>query len=78
MLEVASTRWWWDPFDHRELRDEKALFFAQELPAGTYQVRYRLRAAIPGEYRVLPAMASEMYFPEVWGRTSGDLFSVQR
>ncbi len=77
MFEVASTRWWWDPFDHRELRDERALFFAQELAAGTYQVRYRLRAAIPGEYRVLPARASEMYFPEVWGRTGGALFSVQ-
>jgi uncharacterized protein YfaS (alpha-2-macroglobulin family) len=69
--------WWWDPFDHRELRDERAVFFAQALPAGTYQVHYRLRAAVPGEYRVLPATASEMYFPEVWGRTEGMIFRVE-
>jgi len=69
--------WWWDPFDHRELRDERAVFFAQALAAGTYQVQYRLRAAVPGEYRVLPATASEMYFPEVWGRTDGRIFRVE-
>ena len=69
--------WWWDPFDHRELRDERAVFFAQALPAGTYQVHYRLRAAVPGEYRVLPSTASEMYFPEVWGRTDGATFRVE-
>jgi len=70
--------WWWMPtFDHQELRDERAVFYAQQLGAGTYQVRYFLRGAIPGEYRVLPATASEMYFPEVWGRTDGVIFRVE-
>ncbi|MEA3308891.1 MAG: alpha-2-macroglobulin family protein, partial [Chloroflexota bacterium] len=68
--------WWWNPFTHRELRDERAVFFAESLSSGTYQVRYLLRAALPGTYRVLPATASEMYFPEVWGRTAGDTFQV--
>jgi len=39
-------------------------------------VRYFLRAAIPGEYRVLPATASEMYFPDVRGRSAGEVFTV--
>ena len=69
--------WWWPSFDHEELRGERAVFYARRLSAGTYQVRYFLRAAIPGEYRVLPATASEMYFPEVWGRTEGLLFRVE-
>jgi len=69
--------WWWPTFDHQELRDERAVFYATRLYAGTYQVRYTLRAAIPGEYRVLPATASEMYFPEVWGRSEGILFTVE-
>jgi hypothetical protein len=68
---------WWRPrFDHQELRDERAAFYADNLSAGTYQVRYYLRAAVPGAYRVLPATASEMYFPEVWGRSDGQIFVI--
>ncbi len=72
----TSYIWWWPTFDHQELRDERAVFYARQLSAGTYEVRYYLRAAIPGEYRVLPATASEMYFPEVRGRSEGMLFTV--
>ena len=75
--EEPPSGWWWDPFDHRELRDERAVFFAQALSPGVYQVRYLLRATLPGEYQVLPATASEMYFPEVWGRTDGATFRVE-
>ncbi|MBN1486274.1 MAG: Ig-like domain-containing protein [Anaerolineae bacterium] len=71
-----NSLWLWNPFDHYELRDERAVFFATELPPGTYQVSYVVRAAVPGEYKVLPALASETYFPEVWGRTVGALFTV--
>ena len=70
-------RRWWNPFDHVELRDERAIFFSQALPAGTYQVAYRLRAVMPGEFRVLPAVAAEQYFPEVWGRSAGMLIGIQ-
>ena len=65
-----------DPFDRRELRDERAVFFAQEMAMGTYQVTYRLRAVVPGTYNVLPATASELYFPDVWGRSDGQAFVV--
>lgn len=68
--------WWWPTFDHEELRDERAVFYARQLAAGTYEVRYFLRAAIPGEYNVLPAEASEMYFPDVRGRSAGEVFTI--
>jgi hypothetical protein len=68
--------WWWDPFERRELRDERAVFFARALAPGTYRITYRLRAAVPGTYHALPATASEMYFPEVWGRTGGTTLEV--
>lgn len=74
-IDTGDT-WWWPTFDHQELRDERAVFYARWLAAGTYEVRYFLRAAIPGEYRVLPATASEMYFPDVRGRSAGELFTV--
>jgi hypothetical protein len=67
--------WYWIP-THTDLRDEKAALFADFLPAGTYEYTFLVRASLPGEFRVLPARAEEMYFPEVWGRSAGALFTV--
>ncbi len=75
-----STPWgggyghWW--FRHTELRDEKAVLFATYLPAGTYEYTYLIRASLPGEYRAIPAHAYEMYFPEVFGRGEGGVFTI--
>ncbi len=66
--------WWW--FSHTELRDEKAVLFATYLPRGTYEYTYLIRASLPGEYRVVPTHAYEMYFPEVFGRSDGGLFTI--
>jgi uncharacterized protein YfaS (alpha-2-macroglobulin family) len=63
-------------FTHSELRDEKAVLFATFLPKGTYEYIYTLRAAVPGEYRVIPAQAEQMYFPEVFGRSDGGVFRI--
>ena len=71
----APPMWWWVP-THSELRDEKVVLFATELPAGTYQYSYQMRASLPGQFQTLPATAYEMYFPEVWGRSAGDLFTI--
>jgi uncharacterized protein YfaS (alpha-2-macroglobulin family) len=35
-----------------------------------------LRASVPGEFLTQPALAYEMYFPEVWGRSDGGTFRV--
>jgi hypothetical protein len=76
---VQQSTWWYQAaFDHHELRDERAVFFAQVLTPGTYKVRYLLRATLPGQYRVLPATIQEVYFPEVWGRTAGTVFEVEQ
>ncbi len=67
--------WWWTP-THVELRDEKAVLFATELAPGTYQFTYQARASLPGTFLTLPPTASQMYFPEVWGRGAGGVFIV--
>lgn len=67
--------WWWTP-THIELRDEKAVLFATELTPGTYEFTYQIRASLPGTYLTLPPTASQMYFPEVWGRGAGGVFTV--
>jgi hypothetical protein len=66
----------WNYFSHSELRDEKALLFATYLPQGTYEYIYTLRASVPGEYRVIPTHAEQMYFPEVFGRSDGGVFRI--
>lgn len=68
--------WWW--FAEADLRDEKLVLFAPSLPAGTYEYTYLLEMGLPGTYRVLPATAYEMYFPEVMGRSDGMLFRISR
>ncbi len=66
--------WWW--FSHAEMRDEKVTLFSTYLPRGTYEYSYVMRASVPGVYNVLPATASEMYFPDVFGRSEGGQFTV--
>lgn len=74
-------RWWWYDWwspTHTELRDEKVVLFATYMPRGTYQYTYLMRASLPGAFNVIPATASETYFPEVFGRSAGETFTVTR
>jgi uncharacterized protein YfaS (alpha-2-macroglobulin family) len=68
--------WWWQWYSRSELRDEKVVLFADYLPAGTYTYQYTFRATQAGEYHVIPTTAYEFYFPEVFGRADGRLFTV--
>ncbi len=68
--------WWWRWYSRSELRDEKVVLFADVLPAGTYTYRYTVRAVQEGQYKVMPAVAREFYFPEVFGRSEGRAFTV--
>jgi uncharacterized protein YfaS (alpha-2-macroglobulin family) len=68
--------WGWWYFNHVELRDEKVVLSVDYLPAGTYEYTYRVRASTPGVFSVIPTTASEFYFPEVYGRGDGSVFTV--
>jgi uncharacterized protein YfaS (alpha-2-macroglobulin family) len=71
----SSWGWWW--IDRTELRDEGAYLYADYLPAGTYTYSYQIRASAPGEFQTMPTHAYAFYFPEVFGRTDGLLFSIE-
>ncbi|MEJ5310377.1 MAG: Ig-like domain-containing protein [Anaerolineae bacterium] len=75
-VSQQDSSWWTLPFEHWEVLDERVVLFASEMPPGTYQVTYVLRAVTPGVYGALPAVVSEIYFPEVWGRSAGDVIRV--
>ena len=66
----------WNPFNHTELRDDRALFFSNELPPGVHTVSVVARATTPGDYLLVPARAEAMYAPEVFGRSDGSNFQV--
>ncbi|RLC85601.1 MAG: hypothetical protein DRJ03_11210 [Chloroflexi bacterium] len=68
--------WWWQWYSRSEMRDDKVVLFADYLPAGTYEYAYTFRATLPGEYQVIPTTANEFYFPEVFGRGDGRLFTI--
>ncbi|MEJ2750633.1 MAG: alpha-2-macroglobulin, partial [Anaerolineae bacterium] len=68
--------WGWWYFNRIEYRDEKVVFLADFLPAGTYQYTYYLQTNIPGDYQVMPTIAREAFFPEVNGRADGMLFTI--
>ncbi len=69
--------WGWWLFDHTEMRDEQVNLYADFLPDGTYVYTYQVRASIPGEFQTMPSHAYAFYFPEVFGRGAGTLFTVQ-
>ncbi len=54
---------------HAEWRDRKVALFADKLAQGVWEMRYELRAEVPGTFHALPVMASAMYVPEIKGNS---------
>jgi uncharacterized protein YfaS (alpha-2-macroglobulin family) len=60
---------------YREERDDQSVFFLDHVEAGTWEIRFGLRATTPGDYRALPVKAAAMYVPEV--RANSDACRVR-
>jgi hypothetical protein len=70
--------WWWGTwYEHQNMRDERAEAFTTLLWDGVYTYSYVTRATTPGTFVVPPAKAEEMYTPEVFGRSDGDILIVE-
>ncbi|HLG25991.1 MAG TPA: hypothetical protein VI588_04395, partial [Candidatus Gracilibacteria bacterium] len=63
-------------FNYSEIRDDRMMYFADFLPKGVYEIEYFVRATTPGTFHDLPVLAQELYFPEVFGRSAGNIFEV--
>jgi hypothetical protein len=55
---------------YEELRDRKVALFASKLAQGVWEVRYELRAEVPGAFHALPVIAQAMYVPKVRGNSA--------
>jgi hypothetical protein len=70
--------WGWWYLGNAAVGDDRVTLSASYLPAGTYEFTYLLRPSIAGDFHVMPALAEEQYFPEVFGRGDGARFVVSR
>ncbi len=39
--------------------------FIDKLPEGVWEIRYELRAEVPGDFHALPVLGHAMYVPEI-------------
>jgi uncharacterized protein YfaS (alpha-2-macroglobulin family) len=85
---VRQQHWWWNwnstgPRDlslfisHSDLRADRVSLYSYFLPPGTYHYTYLAQATTPGTYGVAPTHAEEKFFPEVFGRSAGQVFTVR-
>ncbi len=74
---VAHGRAYQSAWQRSELRDDRALFFVDHMPAGMYHFRYLARATTPGSFVVPPTKVFEMYEPETFGRSAAALIEVR-
>jgi uncharacterized protein YfaS (alpha-2-macroglobulin family) len=76
-IQLPYSWWWWNWFEHQNLRDERAEAFTSLLWEGVYEYSYLARATTPGTFIVPPAKAEEMYSPEVFGRSGSDIVIIK-
>ncbi|MCB9713477.1 MAG: Ig-like domain-containing protein [Myxococcales bacterium] len=73
-----SYGWWWPwwSFDHTDLRDDRMLLFADDMPAGVYTYSYTARATTLGTFQLPPIKAEAMYEPERFGHSASSMVRV--
>ncbi|MCL2825606.1 MAG: hypothetical protein FWD57_16560, partial [Polyangiaceae bacterium] len=60
----------------KEFRDDRALFFVENMAPGMYHYGYLARATSIGSFVMPPTKVECMYQPEVYGRTGAAVISV--
>ncbi len=60
----------WPYGTHAEQRDDRNLFFIDDLEQGETVIEYLYRPEVAGSFTALPANASSMYLPELAARSS--------
>ena len=64
-------------WDYKNLRDNRSEAFALSMREGSHRLTYTVRATTPGTFIAAPAKAEEMYNPETFGRSSGEVVTVE-
>lgn len=64
-------------FHHVEKYDDRMQIFADRLPAGEHEFVYIVRATSKGTFIVPSTKVEEMYNPEVFGTTKGEIVKIE-
>jgi uncharacterized protein YfaS (alpha-2-macroglobulin family) len=72
-----SDGWGWWRFSDPQIFDDHVRWVVDSLPAGTYELTYRLTPYLAGEFRVLPARAWQHYFPDVQAASKGEILIIR-
>lgn len=73
-LDYTDGRWT-DWYSAREFRDQKTVLFVYSFDGkATYQ--YAMRVQVPGDFRVAPARAEQMYQPTVQSNTANSVLKI--
>jgi uncharacterized protein YfaS (alpha-2-macroglobulin family) len=68
--------WGWWYFSDPQYYTSHIRWIANDLPAGTYVLTYKIQPFAAGEFQVLPAHAWMYYFPDVEGISAGTTFDI--
>ena len=68
--------WGWWLFNTPQVHEDHIRWVAAYLPAGAYELTYRLVPFLPGEFRLIPARAWQYYFPEIEGSSAGGILTI--
>lgn len=67
----------WAPYSHFERRDQKMVFFLDNVPKGETRIEYLMRAEVQGVFRANPAHAWCMYYPDISAHSAGNRVTVK-
>ena len=65
-------------FYHKELRNDRAVFYSDYLDAGKYHLSYTAQAIASGQFTAMPVKAEEMYDPDVYGKGVSETFTISQ
>ena len=65
-------------WDHQEMRDDRVLWFADNMHGGTYELSYQARATIDGTFAAMPTTIEAMYQPDLRARTTRSTVTVTK
>ncbi len=71
-VNASGERW-----VYQELRDRKVALFIDRLDQGVWEIRYTLRAEVPGTFHALPLIGGAMYVPEIKGNSDEIRMTVE-
>ena len=74
-LESEEGRNW--VINHKEFKDDRALFFADYMNAGVHTISYLVRVTSFGTYHMPSTKAEQMYEPEVFGQTASEVITIE-